>query len=217
MNPRTLFATLIFAGGLAFSGAGFSALVNCPTGFTADGTAKVHDGSASKNTAADLCEYDDSASNQTDSLSLINTLEFFGFNDWLYAGKQNIGGVLEDGTEDIGLSITGDGQSGTWSISMGAFLTYSDIMFIFKDGANTDLTGFLLNGSYTSGGWDTPFVNPPFDVNADRDVSHITAYVREGGGGTPPGQIPEPGVLGLLGIGLVGFGASVFRRRRAAA
>jgi hypothetical protein len=43
----------------------------------------------------------------------------------------------------------------------------------------------------------------------------FTGFAAGSGGSVPPEEIPEPGVLGLLGLGLLGLGVTVIRRRSA--
>ncbi|RKZ63599.1 MAG: hypothetical protein DRQ44_09935 [Gammaproteobacteria bacterium] len=45
-------------------------------------------------------------------------------------------------------------------------------------------------------------------------LSHISFYDTGDGGGNPPSGIPEPGVVALFGMGLLGMGLSHLRRRR---
>lgn len=218
-NFRAALGGTLLLAAMSFSANSQAALVNCPNEFTEDGTAKVHDGSVNKNTAADMCQRDDDTSPPfgTNTAAEVNNLMFFNFDDWQSAGKHDRNddntSTFTSGDEDIEFEITfTDGLTGTWSIVSDAFDLFSDIMFVFKDGEDTGLVGFHLNELFTSGGWDTPFVNPPFSVNDPRDVSNIAAYVRgNGNGGTPPFGTPEPGMLSLLGIGLLGMGLA--RRR----
>ena len=107
-------------------------------------------------------------------------------------------------------------QGGTWSINSDTFDDY-DVMAVFKDGNSTNLVAFEVSGSFFSGDWTTPFTDPPFDLpgmSTSKDVSHISFYVREGGG--PPVGVPEPGVFGLMALALgVSIVVPRIRRRRA--
>jgi hypothetical protein len=189
---------------LTLGGTGANAsLVSCPAGFTASGTAKVHDGGGAPNiTAASACQYVTPADpSNVATLDNINGAGFFGHDDWQSNGQTQ---------------INSNAESGTWSIANAMFNT-RDYIIVFKSGNNTNLTAFLFNENYTSGGWNTPFTDPPFSFpgNADsRAVSHYTIAYRTTGDTPPPTDVPEPMTLGLLGLGLLGMGA-VTRRRRA--
>ncbi|MDZ7584734.1 MAG: PEP-CTERM sorting domain-containing protein [Thiobacillus sp.] len=144
---------------------------------------------------------------------LVNDEAFFGISDWLFDGKwneeKNLGFV---DTSDL-FDFTGDGQSGSFSYVGGASI--ADIMFIFKGGEGTNLVGYLV--TQADGIYATPFTNLPFPLtgnSAVKDTSHISVYYRNGEGSKPRGQIPEPGVLLLVGVGLMGLGLA--RRRKSA-
>ncbi|WP_303903619.1 PEP-CTERM sorting domain-containing protein [Thiohalomonas denitrificans] len=189
---RALLGTTLIAGGFMLSGAN-AATISCPASIEGNVT----------NTAA--CEYSDTANQDflnTDPIT-VNQEAFFGFTDWEYADKADINGSISyDTTHDIGFTITGDTQSGSWAIDGTAWNDWDDIMMVLKSGANTTLVGYLLAESATGGTWSSPFEDDPFGVGNTRDVSHISAYVRGDGGVT----VPEPGPLALMIGGLVGLG-----------
>ena len=184
--------------GLAFAGSASAVTLNaCPAGFTTNGTAKVYgiDDLITYPTAADACQYitppDNSAvANETN----VNAAGFFNITTWVVAvAKQDL--------------PSDAGQTGTWAITDANFSLYT-YMITFKDGQGTNLTSFRLNGEYSSGGWRTPFVDPPFTgVSSDgKDVSHFTIFR------SPSASVPEPATLGMLGLGL--FGMAAIRRRK---
>ncbi len=70
------------------------------------------------------------------------------------------------------------------------------------DFGTTGLIGACLDAAtvVNSGSWSTPGL---------RDLSHLTFYDTA----APPGNVPEPGTLALLGIGLAGIGFARRMRR----
>ena len=175
-----------------------AALLSCPASFTTDGTAKVHDGTAAKETAAGACQYiDPPDQSNVASEANVNAAGFFATNTW----------------DAVVLQQDVNGQSGTWSIPSVDFDAF-DYMITFKDGSGTNLISFLLNEEFSSGGFDTPFVDPPFAGASSKDISHFSIFQREGEIEPPPPGIPEPASLALFGAALAGL--ALFRRRRAA-
>lgn len=105
-----------------------------------------------------------------------------------------------DGSE-FSFSFTGNGSTGTWTYTPGDDDPIINF-FVAKGGPNFNLFSNL--GDPNTDTWLTPNNgggNPA-------GLSHLTFY---DGGITPPQEIPEPGTLALLGLGLLGF--SALRRR----
>jgi hypothetical protein len=139
------------------------------------------------------------------ALYQVNQDGMFGFDDWLFAGKAPSGSEAEDA--DIGFSVVGNSISGTWSIAdLWSTLPISHLMLVFKGGNHEPDTyvAYLIEVGATEGDYLTPFKHHSRDQATD--ISHISAYVRQG-----TSTIPEPSALALLGFGLT---AAARRLRR---
>jgi hypothetical protein len=139
------------------------------------------------------------------ALYQVNQDEMFGFGDWLFAGRAPSGSEEKD--VDIGFSVVGDSISGTWSIDdLWSSLPISHLMLVLKGGNHEPDTyvAYLIEAGATTGDYLTPFQHHSRDQPTD--ISHISAYVRQG---TP--TIPEPSALALLAFGLT---AAARRLRR---
>jgi hypothetical protein len=92
-----------------------------------------------------------------------------------------------------------DAHSGTWHVAASLWDDFDQLMVVVK--AANGFSAFLLVPEDLSGTWGS----------SAHGLSHLTLYGIEGDGDT---QVPEPGSLALLGLGLAGMGMA--RRRKAA-
>ncbi|HET9463107.1 MAG TPA: PEP-CTERM sorting domain-containing protein [Thiobacillus sp.] len=181
--------------GMAMTGNASAAFISCDGGI-----------SGKVSTKTDCTILGPLNGNQNDSLTLVNNEGFFGIANWLFDGQWNNTDAGFVDTSDL-FNFTGDGSAGTFTYAGGAGI--SDIMLLFKDGAGTNLVGYLV--TRLAGDYSTPFTSPPFPLTGQatvKDVGHLSVYYRE------VQQIPEPGVLLLVGAGLLGLGLA--RRRKLA-
>ena len=197
MNWSSVARSLLGAALVSRAAPGHAALLGCPTGFTANGTAKVHDGGGTPVlTAAGACQYLDPPDNKTVANEAnVNAAGFFSTSAWMMVGDKV---DLPDGA----------GQTGTWAIAGADFAAF-DYMIVFKDGKGTNLIAFLLNELFSSGGWSSPFENPPFVAlgpGQTKDVSHYAIFASG-----DAQRISEPGAIALFALGLLMLG---FARRR---
>lgn len=151
--------------------------------------------------------------NDSPQPGFVNNEQFFSISDWLFDGKWD---STENGWVDNSslFNFTGNGQSGTFTYNTSHGLgTLSEIMMIFKDGNDTNLVGYLVSAA--DGTYSSPFIEPPFNFpgQGPKAISHISVYYRSSSSSSTSGggEVPEPGVLGLLGLGLLGL--ALARRR----
>jgi hypothetical protein len=210
--------------GSVFSGAAASASFQpCSGTYTNGNSYNIADNVSPTINCTMLLPLGDAVNDSVDPPSssyTVNTAAFFGQSDWLFNGKYEINdqGIGTDGSSFFNFS--GGNQSGTFT-KAGTW-SYSDVMFLFKDGGGTNLVGYLINTAVTIGGtYSSPFELTAFpDANGSgsKGVSHISVYYRDtkpgGGGSGGPGSVPEPSQLALLAAGLLGMGASRLRKTK---
>ena len=157
------------------------------------------------------CEFSNVLGN--DSEADVNAEEFFGFSDWTFVARDNNLNGTDEGVT-AALTISGNTKSGSWSI---AGMANTDFMLVFKGGnLNNTVPGSVIGYflSTVSGSYRSPLLN---DNNFNpRDISHVSLYSRDSGGGiTPPNPIPLPAAAWLLLSGIGGLGVMGWRKRRA--
>jgi hypothetical protein len=179
---------------LGWAGTARASLVSCPASFTANGTAIVY-GATPSASAASQCQILMPPNPSTvASVANVNLAGFFGVTNWVATS------ILQ--------YTPSNGAAGTWSIPGTLNFATTQYMLTFKDGSQTNLVSFLLNGLYTSGGWTTPFLRSAFNLNGNsqsHNVSHFSIF------SAPKVQIPEPTAMLFMAIGLGGL--LVMRRR----
>ncbi len=131
-----------------------------------------------------------------------------------FVAKEDTPGGLEG--VDIGLDVSPEGgaPSGTWSIDPSKF-DPDAFLIVLKASSTPGFAVWLFDGTAansTNGTWRVAWSANANPQNTNpADLSHLSIYAKLDG--IPPQQIPEPGILALLGTGLLGA-TLVGRRRR---
>ncbi len=150
------------------------------------------------------CQYTADVADDLTTIPLTaNQQAFFGFSDWQFASR-----IFDS------LSGTG-GQAGSWDITSIFNAGWTDVMLIFKGGADAandmnGLVGYLLDDGVLLGTWESPFRNPPFTdlgTGQTQNTLHISVYFRALDGT----KVAEPATLLIFGFGLAAL--ALVRRR----
>lgn len=166
----------------------------------------------------------------------------FGNSDWTPITKIDEGVADEREDFDFAVTVASNLNEGTWSYAASIWDTYAEVLIVLKDGKETDAgvppadvqwsaylvtpedNGIAVDLMTIVGMWDMGTeclvggsAYPCTDNNIPRQISHISLYARGEASGdddddTP--DIPEPGIMMLLGFGLAGVGMFRIRRRQ---
>lgn len=149
----------------------------------------------------------------------VNVDQMFGFDDWEYVWKDEVGPPLPEGLASFELNT--NLLSGSFSINW-ATPAQGQVMFVLKDGMDDPDTfvGWLLDpGSFglQEYAFNTPFLNT--STGELKQISHATFYYRNGGPTTlcvdcEPNNVPVSATMPLMAIG--GLGLLWARRRKVA-
>ena len=164
--------------------------------------------------------YDENRRNgaANDSASALNSLSIFGQTNWELFGKQEEanGAFSADGSNPFNLVATNtatgsDANRGRWSFLDSAWDVFAFIALVMKDGNNAPTppqsrgNGFYIFDIVSrdfQGTWETT------NTFQGANLSHLSAYGVRGS----VTEVPTPGVLALMGIGLVSMGLLARRR-----
>lgn len=188
---KILVGAALFAMGLAvpLAGTANAAVVVC------DATDVSLEG-----TDASVCQSDDAFVPNGDAAETAAMETIFG-GGWVLIGK----------SDDAGSGVTaGSGTTGTFEIATSLLTGTDDIIILFQTGQGDNDPVWAGFGIWSVAALNADFIAPGTEYNGVYDLSswgqnglsHISVFKR----------VPEPGPLGLLGLGMIAL--YIGRRRR---
>jgi hypothetical protein len=134
----------------------------------------------------------------------------FGADDWEPITKIDFGGARDEPHDEDFQSVFTTAFNGTWSFDPDLWDEFAQVMIVLKDGNVGDVfwSAYLVRPEDAAGFWDMGTecpAAPGCATTIPREISHISLYAR--------GAVPEPGIISLLGAGLLGLNR--FRKSRA--
>lgn len=117
--------------------------------------------------------------------------------DWNEIARVNI----DDGLTSNGLELNNGSSSGTWKYQ-GDMSTWESFFVVTKASHSPGWAAYYFDADVTNqqsidGTWLVPWTN---NNGTPRDLSHLSLYARNAQ------SVPEPGTLGLIGLGLLALG-----------
>lgn len=203
MNTKITLLTAALAMSLFVSGAN-AAAISC----------NVNDASAN-GAVADECAGDNAiGANPNDETAFVNTNFQDGGDPFLFVDKTGEASTLAD----FVLTVTSDDSTPylfdyTLEVPIAWIGEVVDWVLVIKQASNST-TAYLFEDVTLGieGGFNSFWINPA--GKTVNDYSHASGLLRVADGGGGDDEIPEPGVLFLMGAGLLGLGLA--RRRKSA-
>lgn len=191
-------AVAVIAAGLMATAGVANATPSClasPT-CTLDGQTFTTTGGTSGGGLTFLANFTTSNQSNSEIATLVTDYLALMGDDVTYLGRQD-GSGLASGIVSITTTPSSGGLSGTWTLNAGTTGFIGEFVAIHAGNGQSDNL-FEIDSPGTSGTWAT---------NNGKGLSNFDLF------GMIPAQVPEPGSLALLAVGLLSIGLFMRRRR----